>query len=117
MAPEGTFRYEVEKSAADEHGNKVTTIKCHGRLVVDNSEQLREIVKPLIAEGGRIIIDVGDLNYLDSSGLGTLLGLKVSAIRQGYCVLELENLTPRIKELLRITNLANIFSSQVVSDR
>jgi anti-anti-sigma factor len=111
MAPEGTFRYEVEKLASDEHGNEVTTIKCHGRLVVENAEQLREVVKSLILEGGRIVIDVGDLTQLDSSGLGTLLGLKVSAIRQGFCVLELANLTPKIKELLRITNLASIFSS------
>ena len=110
MAPEGTLRYEVEKLASDENGNKVTTIKCHGRLVVDNAEQMRELVKPLIPEGGRIVIDLGDLTYLDSFGLGILLSLKVSAIRQGFCILELANLTPRIKELLRITNLANLFS-------
>jgi anti-anti-sigma factor len=111
MAPEGTLRYEVEKSASDEHGNKVTTIKFHGRLVAETSEQVRELVKPMILEGGRIVIDVGDVTTLDSSGLGTLLGLKVSAIRQGFCILELDNLTPRIKELLRITNLTGIFSS------
>jgi len=111
MAPEGTLRYEVEKSPSDEHGNRVTTIKFQGKLVAESSEQVRQLVKPLIPEGGRIVIDLGDVSYLDSSGLGTLLGLKVSAIRQGFCILELANLTPRIKELLRITNLANIFSS------
>jgi anti-anti-sigma factor len=111
MAPGETLRWEVEKSPSDEHGNKVTIIKCHGRLIAENAGQIREVVKPLIPEGGRIVIDVGDVIYLDSSGLGTLLGLKVSAIRQGFCVLELANLTPRIKELLQITNLANVFSS------
>ena len=111
MAPEGTLRYEVEKLASDEHGNKVITIKCHGRLVVDNAERMRELVKPLIPEGGRIVIDLGDLTYLDSFGLGILLSLKVSAIRQGFCILELANLTPRIKELLSITNLVSVFSS------
>jgi anti-anti-sigma factor len=111
MAPEGTLRYEVEKAPSDEQGNKVTMIRCHGRIVAENSEQIRDLVKPLIPEGGRIIIDVGDVSYLDSSGLGTLLGLKVSAIRQGFAILELVNLTPRIKELLRITNLTSIFSS------
>ena len=111
MAPEGTLRYEIEKASSDEHGNKITTIKFHGRLVAETSEQVRQLVKPLISEGGRVVIDVGDVTSLDSSGLGTLLGLKVSAIHQGFCILELANLTPRIKELLRITNLASIFSS------
>jgi anti-anti-sigma factor len=111
MAPEGALRYEVEKLPADEQGNKVTRVMCHGRIVAENAGQLRELVKPLITEGGRIVIDLDDVSYLDSSGLGTLLGLKVSAINQGYCILELVNLTPRIKDLLRITNLTSVFSS------
>jgi anti-anti-sigma factor len=57
------------------------------------------------------VIDLGDMNYLDSSGLGTLVGLKASAVRQGFCRLELDNMTPRVLELLRITNLMNLFSS------
>jgi anti-sigma B factor antagonist len=50
------------------------------------------------------------LNYLDSSGLGALVGLKVSAVKQGYCMLEFVNMAPRIVELLRITNLTQILS-------
>jgi anti-anti-sigma factor len=111
MAPDNSFHYEVEKSEDDQQGNKVTTIKCHGRLVAGNSGALQELVKPLIPLGGRIVIDLGDLNYLDSSGLGTLVGLKASAVRQGFCMLELDNMTPRVLELLRITNLMNLFSS------
>ena len=110
MAPDTSFHYEVEKSE-DQHGNKVTTVKCHGRLVAGNASALSDLVKPLIPLGGRIVIDLGDLNYLDSSGLGTLVGLKASAIRQGFCRVELENMTPRVLELLRITNLMQLFSS------
>jgi hypothetical protein len=40
-----------------------------------------------------------------------LVGLKVSAINEGYCTLELVNLSPRVKELLRITNLKQLFAS------
>jgi anti-anti-sigma factor len=93
------FVYEVEKCPTDEHGNKVTTIRFHGRLVAETAAQARELVKPLIPEGGRIVSDLGDVTYLDRSGLGALLSLKVSAIRQGFCRLELANLTPRIMEL------------------
>jgi anti-anti-sigma regulatory factor len=48
---------------------------------------------------------------LDSSGLGALVGLKVSAINQGLCILEFANMTPRVMELLRITRLTQMFSS------
>ncbi len=46
---------------------------------------------------------------MDSAGLGAVVGLKVSAINQGYCILELPNMTPRVLELLRITHLAQMF--------
>ncbi len=108
--PDGVFHYEVQKSA-DDHGAAVTTIICHGRLVSENSSQIKELVKPLIPLGGRIILDLTDLGYLDSSGLGTLVGLKVSAVKEGYCKLELVNLSPRVKELLRLSNLTQLFSS------
>jgi anti-anti-sigma factor len=60
---------------------------------------------------GRIVIDLSDVAYLDSSGLGSLVGLKVSAVKEGYCRLELVNMSPRVMELLRITNLAQMFST------
>lgn len=74
---------------------------------------MKDMMQPLIPLGGRIIVDLGEVSYLDSSGLGTLVGLKASAIRQGYCILEFANLTPRILELLRITNLTKMFSSEM----
>lgn len=106
-----SFYYEIENSGDDQHGNKVTTIKCHGRLVSENAGQIKEAVKPLISQGGRIVIDLGDLNYLDSSGLGALIGLKISAVSQGFCILQFVNMRPRIMELLRITGLEKILSS------
>lgn len=57
------------------------------------------------------MVDLGDLNYMDSSGLGTLIGSKVSAIKRGLCILEFVNMTPRVLELLRISNLSKVLSS------
>jgi|SRR5271156_6498223 len=112
MTPSESFHCEVGKSNdKDEQGNQVTTVKCHGRLVSDTAGEMKEAVRPLITLGGRIVIDLSDVNYLDSSGLGMLVGLKASAIKQGYCMLELANMTPRVLELLRITNLMKLFSS------
>ena len=108
--PEDTLSFEIEKSS-DDVANKVTTIKCHGKLVSETAADMKNVVKPLIPLGGRIVLDLTDLNYMDSSGLGTLLGLKASAIKQGYCMLELVNTTPRILELLKITSVTQYFSS------
>ena len=112
MEPGTTFHCEVMKLNADEFGNRVTTVKCHGRLVSSAVNEIKDAVKPLIPVGGRIIIDLGDVNYLDSSGLGTLVGLKVTAVKQGFCILEFAEMTPRVMELLRISNLAQFLSSK-----
>ena len=111
MQPD-TFRYEAVKAPDDEFGNRVTRIKCFGRLVSGPATgELKEAIKPLMAQGGRIIVDLGEVDYLDSSGLGTVVSLKVSAIKQGYCILEFAEMTPRVMELLRISNLLPILSS------
>ena len=109
-AQDASFHYEVEESQ-DATGWKTTTIHCHGRLVNQTAGQVKELVKPLIANGGRIVLDFGDLEFLDSSGLGALVGLKVSALHQGLCKLELENLSPRLKDLLKMTNLTQLLGS------
>ena len=103
------FSCEVESSVVD--GVKVTTVRCHGRVINQTAGEVKEIVKPLIPQGGVIEIDLTDVDFLDSSGLGTLVGLKVSALHEGYCTLKLVNLTPRVKDLLSMTNLTQLFSS------
>lgn len=111
MTPVNSFHCEVEKSGDDPRGNNVTTVKCHGRLNSESAGELKEVVKALLPEGGRIVVDLGDVNYLDSSGLGALVGLKVSAIRQGLVILEFANMTPRVLELMRISNLVQMLST------
>jgi anti-anti-sigma factor len=101
---------DVEKTG-DPSTGRVITVTCHGRLVAGTTDVIKNTVKPLIADGGHIIVDVGDVEFVDSMGLGTLVGLKVSAINAGYCTLELKNLSKRIQELLRITNLTELFRS------
>jgi anti-anti-sigma factor len=110
MAAEQGIRFDVEESEG-QHGLPQTTIKCHGRLMSSNSEEIKKLVKPLIEAGGRrIVIDFGDLESIDSSGLGALVGLKVSALNKGLVKLELVNLSPRVTELLKLTNLVDLFA-------
>jgi anti-anti-sigma factor len=72
---------------------------------------LKNTVKELIPQAGTIVLDFADVQYLDSSGLGVLVGLKASAMREGQCRLMLENLSPRVKDLLSLTNVASLFAS------
>ena len=109
-SPKDVFSFKVVKTTDQDHIS-VATFVCHGRIVSETAGQLKDAVKPLIPQGGRIVLDLTDVGYLDSSGLGSLVGLKVSALREGYCSLELVNLTPRVKELLRLSNLTQLFSS------
>jgi anti-anti-sigma factor len=110
MARDGSFHCELEKSKDDENGKQVTTIKCRGELVSGGpADELKEMARPLIPLGGRVIIDLGEVRHLDSAGLGALVGLKVSAINQGQCILELANMKPGVLELLRITHLTQLF--------
>jgi|SRR5271154_3884251 len=109
MTLETAFHYEIEKSE-DPTTGRVTTIKLQGKLNGEGAVQIKELVKPIIASGGRIVMDFADLSYLDSAGLGILVSLKISAIHQGYCTLELVNLSPRVRDLLSLTNLLELFS-------
>jgi anti-anti-sigma factor len=105
-----TFRYVVEKPG-DGMAGRVTKVICHGSLVNQASGDLKDAVKLLIAEGGEITLDFKDVSFVDSLGLGTLVGLKVSALNKGYCTLEFEHLSPRVKELLKLTRLTEMFQS------
>lgn len=111
MEPQVSFHYEVEKLPDDQRGNTVTMVKWHGKLTGESAAKLKEVVRPLLAAGGRTSIDLGDVSFLDSSGLGALVSLRVSAINQGLCILEFVNMTPKVLELLRITRLMQIVSS------
>jgi|SRR5271163_2068405 anti-sigma B factor antagonist len=99
------FSYEVELAG------DTTTIKGHGRIVGDTAQELKQLVKPMIPKCRRIILDLSDVNFVDSSGLGTLVGLKVSAASAAYCTLEFINLSPRVKELFHLTKLSDMLGA------
>lgn len=99
------FSYEVEMS------DDSARIRCHGRLVGEGSGELKQLVKPMIPKVRRIVIDLSDVPSVDSSGLGALVSLKVSAGAAAYCSLEYVNFAPLVKELLRTTKLTDLLGS------
>ena len=108
-ASDALFYFDVQETK-DEQDWRVFTVTCHGKLTGATGESLHTAVKGLIEQGGHILIDCADVPFVDSSGLGVLVGLKVSAISKGYCTLELVNLSPRISDLLNWPTLPSIFS-------
>jgi len=88
----------------------IIAIGCTGRIVFgDESSLLREEVKKAIADGNkRIVLNLGEVNYIDSGGLGTLVALHTTAHNAGGTI-KLANLTKRVGDLLQVTKLLTVF--------
>ena len=85
-------------------------IRCTGRLVSEFTEDLRQEFMRVLPEASRIVLDLSDIRHMDSSGLGTLVRLYVSA-KSDKCELRLINLNQRVRELLGISNLLSLFTA------
>jgi anti-sigma B factor antagonist len=87
----------------------VVVVDCAGRIVFgDEAIQLRETVKGLLERPRPVVINMKDVSYLDSGGLGTLVGLFTSAQRDGSTI-KLAALNGRVIDLLQITKLVTVF--------
>lgn len=87
----------------------ITVVDCHGRIIFgEESSMLREAVKAELKTSKDIVINLADVNYIDSGGLGTLVGLFTSARSTGGTI-KLANLTHRVTELLQVTKLVTVF--------
>lgn len=85
-------------------------VQCTGNLVASNSAELRTHVKALLPKTKHVVLDLTDLSRMDSSGLGTIVAIYISA-RNAGTTLELVNLNSRIRELFGVTNLFSVFES------
>jgi len=92
-----------------ERDGDTAVVKCHGRLVFGTSEELYQAVKPLLSQTKTVVIDLAELTYVDSMGLGTLVRL-YSSSRQEGCEFKLLHLGKQLRNLLKMTNLLAVFS-------
>src|SRR3974390_2928582 len=88
----------------------VTVVALDGRIVLgEESNALREKVKSLVAEGKKkVVLNMDNVKFIDSAGLGTLVASHHSAKGQGT-QLKLCHLLTKFYEWLQITKLMNIF--------
>ncbi len=88
----------------------VVVVDVSGRITLgEGSSSLRETIRDLLAKGHRkILLNLADVSYIDSSGIGELVSGYTSVTNAGG-QLKLVNLTKRVSDLLQITKLYTIF--------
>ena len=88
----------------------VTVVDCSGRITLgEGSVVLRDAVRELLAKGDKkILLNLGEVNYIDSSGIGELVSAFTTVKNQGGD-LKLLNLTKKVHDLLQITKLYTVF--------
>ena len=90
----------------------VSVVDVAGRITLgEGSSALRDTLRELITKGNRkILLNLGDVTYIDSSGIGELVSGFTTVTNQGG-QLKLVNLTKRITDLLMITKLLTVFET------
>ncbi|MGA2979726.1 MAG: STAS domain-containing protein [Terriglobales bacterium] len=87
----------------------ILVVDCSGRLMFgEESARLRDTVKTLLAQSPKVVMNLCEVNYIDSGGLGTLVSLFTTARNAGGAV-KLARLSQRVGDLLQITKLLTIF--------
>jgi anti-sigma B factor antagonist len=90
--------------------NEVTIVDLSGQIKLGaGSATLRETVKDLVGKGQKkILLNLRDINYIDSSGLGELISAYASVRKEGG-ELKLLHLTKKVQDLMQITKLYTVF--------
>ena len=90
--------------------NGITIVDLSGRITLgEGSVVLRDMVRDLVTKGQRkILLNLGDVTYIDSSGIGELVSAFTTVRNQGG-ELKLLNLTKKVHDLLQITKLYTVF--------
>lgn len=89
----------------------VVIVDLGGRITLgdESSGKLRKAVRDLLAQGNKkILLNLGEVSYIDSSGLGELVSSYSTASNQGASV-KLLNLQKKVQDLLQITKLYTVF--------
>ena len=86
----------------------VTVLALSGKLMLDDAGKLKDKVSRLLDAGHvNIVLDLANLTYMDSSGLGQMVSCHTTALQKG--AVKLANLHTRVQDLLVITKLNVVF--------
>jgi len=90
----------------------VTIVDASGKLVLaEETSALRTKIRELVAGGSkRIVLNLADVSYMDSSGLGELIGAHTTVTNAGG-TMKLLHLAKRVHDLLKLTKLYTVFEA------
>ncbi len=100
---EKVLTFEIERDG------DTAVVKCYGRLVAGTTEELYQEVKQVLPQTKAVVVDLAELTYVDSTGLGTLVRLQASARKAG-CEFKLLHLGKQLRNLLKLANLLSVFA-------
>jgi len=103
------LKLETEKTTSE------TTVRATGRVTLETSATLESTLRDLIAEGKRIVLDLTNVDYVDSAGLGALVSVYMHA-RRTKCDMEIANPKQRIRDLFNRSGLASVFEGPASFD-
>ena len=87
----------------------IAVVSCQGRIMFgEEANALRDFLKQTLTETRRMVLNLSGVTYIDSGGLGTLVGVYSSA-RAAGAEIKLTGLGPRLHDVLQITKLATVF--------
>jgi anti-sigma B factor antagonist len=100
----------VSMKASTRQIDGITIVDLSGRITLgEGSVVLRDTIKDLLGKGQKkILLNLGDVSYIDSSGIGELVSAFTSVRNQGG-ELKLLHLTKKVHDLLQITKLYTVF--------
>lgn len=97
----------IQMASRDVEG--VTILDLKGRLMLgEGTNMLREGVRACLNQSQKVVINLGGVEYIDSAGLGELVGCHASAANKG-AVVALLNVNERIHGILQVTKLYSVF--------
>ncbi len=102
----------AELNISERQAGDVTILDMGGKVTIgESSVALRTTVRRLLGEGKKsILLNLGNVSYIDSSGIGELVSSYTSVNKEGG-KLKLLNLTQKIQDLLAITKLLTVFDT------
>ncbi len=96
----------------ERNNNGVTVLDLNGKILLgEGDDVVRDKVRSVIAAGSRkLLLNLADVPYVDSAGLGELVRCHTRVVQAGGSV-KLLNLTARMQDLLQITKLVTVFET------
>lgn len=103
LAPVSELELTIKRALND------TTVHCRGRITLETVPSLRAAVQPLFSHGRTVVLDLINVSYMDSSGVGAVVGL-CAAAKRANCQLKLINLNGCVRESLSLARVNELLA-------